>query len=477
MKGNLSFIEQFIQLAIGTFLNLIIGVITTPIITRLVKPSEYGSLSLFNTYSSIAMFIFAMGLDQALVRYYFVKDKISYKQKVFKICFLIPITIMSISCVLFIPFLIIDGNNKRFIIFLIINIFILLLNRFSMLLLRMQYKIKLYALMNILQKMIYVFVVIFLIKIIKDNYLSILIIATILSVLIPTVICIVSELEFWKNLYKKNNEEISKKELLKYSIPLMLSSGIFLVFQAMDKICISKYETYDKVGIYASAQSLISIFAIIQQTFNTLWIPKSIEYYEKNKDDRIYYQQVNHSITILMFLFGFTVLIFKDIFVLFLGQAYRNAAQVIPFLILNPIMYTISETTVIGLNIMKKTKFQVLIMIVSCVTNFIGNIILIPILGIRGASISTGVSYIIFYTLRTQFSNFYFKINYSQYKFYIVTLIFVINAILHTYMNTNYILICLYFISIILVCFIYKNSLKNSIYLFISIVKAKLEKK
>ena len=44
----------------------------------------------------------------------------------------------------------------------------------------------------------------------------------------------------------------------------------------------------------------------------------------------------------------------KDLLVLLLGEDYRGASVMIPFLCLSPIMLTISDTTVIGITFSKK---------------------------------------------------------------------------------------------------------------------------
>lgn len=43
-----------------------------------------------------------------------------------------------------------------------------------------------------------------------------------------------------------------------------------------------------------------------------------------------------------------------------------------------PLMYTLSETTVIGINFQKKPKWHSIIAVVSWVTNIIGNFYLVP---------------------------------------------------------------------------------------------------
>lgn len=456
-----SFIKQFFQLAAGTLINLIIGVLTTPIITRLVDPSEYGQLSLFNTYSSIIMMIFCLGLDQTLIRYYYSDTSNDYKINIFKICFRIPFVITIIGSIIIVILKYLRPQflefNNGIIWFFIANIFVLLLNRFGMLLLRLQYKTGLFSFLNILHKALYVLIVIPLVLIIDKYYLYILVFATVISMLVSAVISIAVENKYWKELPKKCSISVSKLELIKFGFPLMIASGVFLVFQATDKICIKYFGNYTDVGVYSSAQSLMAVFSIIQSTFNTLWAPKAIDYYEKNPEDREFYSTMNQIITVIMFAFGAFVLLFKDIFVLLLGEQYRDAAAIIPFLMFNPIMYTISETTVTGLTITKKSGCQVIITAISCLVNIVGNFILIPILGSKGAAVSTGISYIVFFSLRTAFSRHYFPVKFKLGKLYALTAIFLLNSYVNMYHSFDIYVIGMFGITMSLIYVLYHS--------------------
>ena len=79
MQKN-GFLKQFTIIGGGTFFNLLLGLFSTPVITRIVAPSEYGQLSIFTMYSGIALMVLCMGLDQAVVRYYYEKENLKYKQ-------------------------------------------------------------------------------------------------------------------------------------------------------------------------------------------------------------------------------------------------------------------------------------------------------------------------------------------------------------------------------------------------------------
>lgn len=66
-----SIVESGFIMLLGTCLNILISIITTPIITRLVTPTDYGQWSLFVTYTNTAQAVILMGLDQAFVRFYY----------------------------------------------------------------------------------------------------------------------------------------------------------------------------------------------------------------------------------------------------------------------------------------------------------------------------------------------------------------------------------------------------------------------
>lgn len=89
--------KHFFNLFLGMGLNVILGVITTPIITRLVDPIAYGDLALFTLFGNIFMLIGMLGYDQAYVRFYYVKEETSYKQYILAATSKTPIFISLIA--------------------------------------------------------------------------------------------------------------------------------------------------------------------------------------------------------------------------------------------------------------------------------------------------------------------------------------------------------------------------------------------
>ena len=101
--GSQSFIKNFFVLGFGSFIYLIIGLIGTPVITRLVDPAEYGYMSMFTVYSNIGLMFCGLGLDQTLVRYFYHRDDLDYKRTILFECMSTPMILCVVLGLLILP--------------------------------------------------------------------------------------------------------------------------------------------------------------------------------------------------------------------------------------------------------------------------------------------------------------------------------------------------------------------------------------
>ena len=101
--GSQPFIKNFFVLGFGSFIYLIIGLIGTPVITRLVDPAEYGYMSMFTVYSNIGLMFCGLGLDQTLVRYFYHRDDLDYKRMILFECMSAPTILCVVLGLLILP--------------------------------------------------------------------------------------------------------------------------------------------------------------------------------------------------------------------------------------------------------------------------------------------------------------------------------------------------------------------------------------
>lgn len=463
-EHNQSLIASFVTVGAGTLIYMLIGAIGTPIITRLVSPDDYGHMAMLTLYSSLGVMLCSLGLDQALLRFFF-KGNIHYQRKLLFTCCGIPFFCVFMLGIVFIICNYCGGTalSATEILLIEFNILALIMNRFAHLVVRLRGHTKLHSLINIIQKTSYILLSIIFIELIHGQHFIILTITAILSSLISALVAIWGESEIWNGSVVLSEVKINSIELLRYGIPLMLSGGITWIFGALDKLFIDYYCTDADVGIYASALNLMAVFSVVRTAFNTIWMPVAIEHFEKEPEDRVFYQKGNAFISLLMLGFGAAVVLFKDLFVLLLGSEYQDASKIVPFLMFEPIMYTISESTGTGMVIKKKSGYQIIVAVTACVVNLFGNLLLTPRLGFVGAAISTGFSYIVFFAIRTGLSNIVFYVEYHLGKFAMLTILLFLFASYGSFFAFSTYHVILFLIYILFLCSIYSQETRMAI--------------
>ena len=468
MKNSL--LKKFLSFSIGGYIALAIGFFITPIITRMISPEQYGVYSIFTVAINMCILICGLGLDQGFVRHFYEENE-NKRDRLLYSCIKIPIllTILISFFIIFfrkkVSLFLFEEYSFEMIIIFILMIFLSLINRFSILIVRMNQKAKLFSLFQILTQVLnFIFIILFF-KNYGNNYKT-LVVAGIMSLFLVTIISIVTERKNWT--YNKEMGKCSSKELIKYSFPLSITMALNWVFSSGDKIVIKYFSTLTELGLYAAAFKIVALLNIIQTGFTTFWTPVAYEKYEKNKEEKIFFEKIHEYMSFFMFLVAVILLMGKDLLIMILGPKYALASDIMPMLTLMPIMYTISETTVLGINFYKKTKYHLYISISVVILNVIGNLILVPKLGAKGAAISTGIVYIVFFTLRTYFSLKFIKFNFNLKRFYLIVFMLVIFAIYLSFYNNIVVIFKIGITIISLIIFLYRKMIKD---LYVEFIK------
>lgn len=412
-------LNKFIQFSFGQVIVFFLGIITTPIITRLYLPAEMGKYSYFESFSSLMYTILILGLDQSFICYFYT-EKEEAQIKLFYKVVIPPILLAIIIGCLFFPYrnvfsfyLVGEGNGIYFIFFLLQVISSILL-RFVTSLTRMQQNTLLFSVLLSGQKIVYLMLAILFSLYDVNSYFYL-----IKAFLFSNIIVILIGIFFTRKRYLRSSQKVKTtyKELFAFGVPFVFSNALTWVFQSMDKIAIKGFCNYEEVGIYAGAVSIVNLITIFQASFTTFWIPIAYEHYEKEPENTQFFICVNEIVSYTMIVLAIGIVMCKDIIIFFLGKEYQMAVEVSPFLLFMPIMYTVSETTSLGINFKKKSSFHIYISLLVSIANIIGNICLVPYLGAKGAAVSTGCSYVLFWAFRSLFSYRVYKIKYNLKQF------------------------------------------------------------
>lgn len=463
MNNNL--IKKFFSFSYGSFLGLIIGFITTMITTRILQPEEFGKVSMFTLAINISMIFAIFGTDQAFVRFFYEEEKskrggllYSCLKPVFYLTFFLLLIFLlfqkKISLMLF------GEYNYIVAAMLALGIIVQILYRYASLVIRMQQKGHLFSLIELLNRIVtFILIIIFYLK--MGPTFEIVVYSTVFTFLFLTIYLIYNQKNIWRiKNFSKDSLKHNNKEILKYSYPLVLTTLITWLFEAFDKIALRQWADFQELGLYSSAFKIVALLTIFQKVFATFWTPVAYESFENNPNNTMIYSNVSKIVTFLMSIVAIVTIMAKDLIVVLLGPEYQEASKILPFLVFMPLMYTISETTVLGINFYKKPKWHIVIAGVSCICNIIGNWVLVPQFGGLGSALSTAFSFIVFFMLRTHISLKYYKVNYGLGKLYTSIVIVTIVSSLATY-NERFLLNLVFGgTSILFLVFLYIKDIK-----------------
>jgi O-antigen/teichoic acid export membrane protein len=223
------------------------------------------------------------------------------------------------------------------------------------------------------------------------------------------------EWRFWARTREPRSavpDRAETAQLLRYGLPLVPVFIIATVFQGMDKIALRAYSSFEEVGLYAAASKFAFLLTIMQTGFYLFWQPTSLERYEADHNDVRFFEKIFEYAAVAALLSAGLLLLMKDIVKYLLAPIYWNSVEIMPFLLLLPLMNLLSEITGSGIRFKKRTHLYVIVAAVGVAVNFAGNYCLIPVFGARGAAISTGVAYTVCFVIQTLIAGRLFAANY-----------------------------------------------------------------
>ncbi len=186
------------------------------------------------------------------------------------------------------------------------------------------------------------------------------------------------------------NKKLASK-LLRYSWPLMFSVLLISIHTNIDQIMINNYLSKEEVGIYAAAVKLSGFWLFVPTIIVSTLFPYFVKLKSTNPKN---YESKLLQLYSIMFWMGtcMGVVIFflgDDIVVLLYGEPYRDAFKALVCNIWSGIF--ISQAIARGIWLVSENlqKYRLYNNLIAVGVNIVGNLILIPLLGITGAAIST----------------------------------------------------------------------------------------
>lgn len=453
MDKSKEYLKNTIIIFIGKFSTQFMTFLLLPLYTHYLLASDYGFVDLIQTYISLLIPVLTLRFDSAGFRF-LIDERNNEKQQneIINNIFYSLIVQIVIFTIIFV------GVNCFFNInysaYIYITIVSMMISNIFLQVLRGLGDNKGYSIASIITGFVTLITNIVLLCVFKFNASSILISASAANIICS--LYLFYKIKLFKIINKKSVSKELLKKIAKYSIPMIPNSLSWWIVNVSDRTIISTIINTASNGIYSVSCKFSNILNSIFTIFNMSW-QETASLHINDKDADSFFSDVINSTANLFICISLLILPLISIFFkVLIGDQFMESYNYIPILLLANI-FNIYIGLFGGIYIAKhETKEVAKTTLLSAIINILINLLLIKLIGLYAAALSTLLSYIILTVYR------YFGIQkYIKFRFQLKKILFlcVLLSIYITfyYLKLNVINLALFILSIIVLFIINKN--------------------
>lgn len=194
-----------------------------------------------------------------------------------------------------------------------------------------------------------------------------------------------------------DNTESMYRELVVFSIPLVISSAADTIFSNIDALLLAYFGTTEQVGVYDIAFVLANLLLVILLSFRFITMPLLSELHSEERFDEL--RRLYHTLSKWLFLVSYPGLLVLTLFPgtvisLTFGSEYLGGTLPLAILALGTFSHVVTGPAGALLVSVGDTRLQMLDYVAMAALNVALNLVLIPPYGIVGAALATSLSYL-----------------------------------------------------------------------------------
>lgn len=423
-------------LTISNFGSKILTFLLVPLYTNILTTGEYGIYDLYITTTLLLSPVFSLNIADAVMRFALEKGK--NQRDVFTVGFIRIITAT-------IVFAVIVAFNYTFNIIPVFNQFPFFLWFYFTLSLTYDFltqftrgmdKISDLAIAGLINSATMVTLNILFLLVIKIG-LTGYFLANCLAFFVP-IIYLTLRLKTYKMLNIKFKDKPLKKEMERYSTPIIFNTISWWINNVSDRYIITWILGIEANGIYSVAYKIPSVLNVFQSIFSQAWTISAIK--EFDDENKKFYSAIYKMYNFLMVFVCSALLLFNQLIakILFAKEFYE-AWKYAPFLLISVVFGSLSGFLGGIFSAAKKSTTFAKTTIFGAVINIVLNIALVEKIGAIGAAIATLISYFVVWASRFYQANKIIKIEINLKRDFISYLILLAQAIIMVLVS-NYII-------------------------------------
>lgn len=398
--------KKIAAFAIGPVGGAVLGLISLPIITWFFSQEDVGRMAMLQVTLSFSVLLFSLGLDQSYVREF---HEVENKPALLKRAMLPGLVLLSVTVLVLLAFggllagWLFDVPQLHLSVLVALALITSYISRFLSLVLRMNERGLAFSMSQLLPKLLLLAIIGSYVLLGVEKDLTNLVLANIVAVSGVCAIFGWNTRTEWLTGIRTRIDFLELKKMLRFGLPLIMGGLAFWGLTAVDKLFLRALANFDELAVYSVAVSFAAAASILQSVFSTVWAPTVYKWVSTGESLENVHRVSRYILALVVLGFALAGLL-SWVVALLLPADYAAVQWIVVSCIGFPLLYTLSETTVVGIGITRRSAYAMLSAVIAFAVNVLGNWWLIPIFGAAGAAVSTCVAFWIFFLLRTEFS-------------------------------------------------------------------------
>ncbi len=411
---NNSFKINTALLLLGTVLNKGVQFLVIPLFSRWLSAEEYGQFDLYYTYVLLMIPIISISVHEAVFRYGVDEEDIYKKKSIVSGGFILNvINLVVVSAVTF-PFFNKWGMTTYlcFMTYLCAELFATYLRGF----LRSIKRLDIYSFAMVVSTMVMAIIVTILVYGYNLGLQGMLAGYALGTLVGDLIICLWSK---WGSMISFNRFSVGEiKRLVTYSVPLVPNDISWWIMNASDRQIINVYYGNAANGIYAIAHKIPALCSVVFNMFTISWQQEVVERIDEPEHNHYFNAVFNKMLVLLL---SFCACLLTGSWILYyyvFDMKYMEASRYSPILIVSAIIMALSQFLG-GIQIaLKKPRENGVTTVSGAVCNIAVHFILIQIMGLYAAAISTLVANILIFVLRLFLLRRFYRISVNKNSYF-----------------------------------------------------------
>lgn len=433
MHKKKELVKNTVIIFLGKISTQFISFFLLPLYTRFLSTSAYGTVDLITTYVSLFVPVITIEQEMATFRY-LIDARNSDKEKKNIITTSILNVLKLLILFIIVYFIIVYFFKFKYAYFILANIIVCIFSNLFLQIARGLGENIHYSIASFITGLTTIILNIIFIVFLKFQVEGML-----LSVILANTFCVLYlffVLKIYKYISFKSDKNL-RKQMIKYSLPLVPNGISWWVVTASDRTIISTFLGVAANGIYAVANKFPTIINSLFSIFTMSWTESASLHIDDDDRDKFFSDITNTVLRLFSCLCIGLIACMPFAFPLLVDAKFSDAYMYIPIFLIGVLCNCIIGVYSAIYIAKKKTKQIASTSIMSAVINVVLNLLLIKVLGLYAACISTSIAYFAMMIYRHIDLKKYVHIIYQKRMILLTIVMFAISIICY-YINNIY---------------------------------------